>query len=218
MLAAQPPTRLLIANPQCYSQLVGVVFECLLAYLLNIITVNYLRRELFHEVYAKPNVVFNFLYDMGFNTYWLDKWHNAVDFYIAYQNCDVYKFIMAPDRHKGTPGRVLDKHMQLLTNEARVSHIEDWYKKFCEQNPRHIQVCMVSLSEKPLYATPHTISATFEDQLRLLTDKLSIESDSNFFTVYNEMNHRQMAATEKKHDAAKVGILTKQQNELDRKQ
>jgi hypothetical protein len=86
-----------VSSNEYYVEMLEQVFECLYSYCLTefecIDITGYL---VFEDVYVKPNVVFNFLFDLGFSVFELDKWHSRVRFFECYAKSSVGKYLSRP--------------------------------------------------------------------------------------------------------------------------
>ena len=211
--AMEPEFRLLIANDKGYTQLVCRLFDCLLGYLNNELTASSVNRELFHEIYAKPNVLFNFLHHMGFSTFWLDKWHSYTDFLEAYHYSAVCNYMESPDKSRGTPLRVMERSVTLSTHQARVEYIKQWYQEFCTQFPKHVEICSQEQKKYGLESVGNRITASFEDQVALLALKLNAGGDLSYFQWEQSVAQKKQTDHEQKVNSAKVGQLTKMTKE-----
>ena len=62
-----------VPSNEYYEQLLEQLFECLYSYCLTELECNAKTGYIvFEDVYVKPNVVFNFLFDLGFSVYELE--------------------------------------------------------------------------------------------------------------------------------------------------
>jgi hypothetical protein len=140
--------RLLIASQSGYRQLVQRLLECLLGYLLADHVRDEVTRELFEDIYVRPNVVFNILQHLGFETFWLDKWHTEGEFMGAYEASDVYKFMHADNKDKGIPKSLWEQVITLKTHQNRVDYIVQWYQQYEALEHKYVQVCQMDLDDK----------------------------------------------------------------------
>ena len=86
-----------VPSNEYYFELLEQLFECLYSYCLTELECNDKTGYLvFEDVYVKPNVVFNFLFDLGFSVYDLDKWHSRERFFDIYAKSSVGKYLSRP--------------------------------------------------------------------------------------------------------------------------
>ena len=92
--------------------------------------VNEVNENLFKHVYVRPNVVFNFLFDHGFNLFWLDHQHTRKTFMEAYKKSSLSIYFASPDKTKGPSKTNFTKWKKLATKAKRVAHLKEFAAQF----------------------------------------------------------------------------------------
>ena len=83
-----------VPSNEYYLGLLEQLFECLYSYCLTEFECDDKTGYLvFEDVYVKPSVVFNFLFDLGFSVYELSEWHSRTRFFECYKSSSVGKYL-----------------------------------------------------------------------------------------------------------------------------
>ena len=60
---------ILVSSHKCYSELISKAFDCIYGYMTEALSSAAVTSKFLNTVYAKANVVFNFLLDQGFTLF-----------------------------------------------------------------------------------------------------------------------------------------------------
>ena len=123
--------------------MISTVFECIFGFCANEMDPKKLSENLFRHVYVRPNVVFNFLFDHGFNLFALEHQHTRATFFEAYRKSSVALYFAAANQNKGVNKENFKQWKKLASKDARVNHIKSFAATFKTNFPQVHSLCHV---------------------------------------------------------------------------